>query len=155
MIALAIALSLSPAIGVVSSAYTRDGGEICVDVTEGLVDWGALALRKIGNARIDHPGKPFLRKHTGDYGTALELRVPPTSEIKARSWNVLHGAGVYRMRPDSLRVIVEYNVDDTLNVREAPAFTGEVCGHARPSLLAAFVAPEEFKLLGEAKWGST
>jgi hypothetical protein len=137
----------------VPSAYTRDDDQICVDVPEGLVDWGALARKKAGNARVDHPSKEFLRKHSDDYGPSLELKVVPTAAVTGRLWNVLHETGVYRLQPEWLRVVVEYQVDENLNLREPTAFAGEVCGRGRPSIHAAFVLPENFQLLGEAKWG--
>jgi hypothetical protein len=102
---------------------------------------------------VDHPSKEFLRKHRDDYATALELKIAPTPAVTSRLWNVLHETGVYRLQPEWLRVIVEYHVDEDLNLREPTAFEGEVCGHGKPSIHAAFVLPENFQRLGEAKWG--
>jgi hypothetical protein len=152
MIAFALAVLLATPGEEFSPAYSPYAGEICVDAPEGLVDWGALVRKKLGKARADHPDKVFLRMHTSDYGPELEFRAAPTAAVTARPWNVLHENGSYRLQPESLLVRVGYDVDDDLNLRKPPTFSGEICGRQR-SIHAAFVSPESFQLLGEAKWG--
>jgi len=153
MIAFVTALFLMASSDDVPSAYSRGDGENCVGMPERLVDLGQLARKKAGAGRVDHPSKEFLRKHSNDYASALELKIAPTPAITGRLWNVIHETGVYRLQPEWLRVIVEYQVDEDLNLREPTMFAGEVCGHGKPSIHAAFVLPENFQRLGEAKWG--
>jgi hypothetical protein len=153
MIGFVTALSLMTASVDVPPAYSLGNGQICVDIPEGLVNLGQLARKKAGAARVDHPSKEFLRKHRDDYGTALELKISPTNAVTRMRWNVIHETGVYRLQPEWMRVIVEYQVDEDLNLREPTMFAGEVCGYAKPSIHAAFVLAENFQRLGEAKWG--
>jgi len=150
MIAFALTLFLMTADDAVPHAHTEGPNQICVDIPEGLVDWEALARTKLGDARIDHPSKAFLRKHLGEYGPSVTLNVAPTAAVTARPWNVLHETGVYRLHPGSLQVTVEYP-DERMNLQTS--FSGWLCGHTPSPLNAAFVLSQDFKLLGEAKWG--
>jgi hypothetical protein len=155
MMAMTLAFFLMTARDLVPHAYTVGDNQICVDPPAGMVDWEALARKELGNARVDHPSIAFLRKHTDEYGygTSLELKVAPTAAVTGRLWNILHERGVYRLLPESLRVVVIYDVDKDLTLRGPTAFEGQLCGRGKPSVLAAFVLPQDFRLLGEAKWG--
>ncbi|HEX7186233.1 MAG TPA: hypothetical protein VF756_30690 [Thermoanaerobaculia bacterium] len=123
-------------------AYSR-GGEICFDLPEGLVDWGALGKAALGAEGFDRPSPETLRKYPyfesgGSSNARFEAPVPP--QVSDRVWQVLHENGFQPLRPKVLRGEVIYNVNRSFEVLGPPAATGQACGAgSRDKGKAAFV----------------
>ena len=139
---LGVATTLVRATPQIASAHSQRNGEVCFDLTPGLVDWRALANTALGAHVVSSPGPTLLRENYFETGEVSTLRysvsVPPA--VSGVPWLILHDVGVLAVQPSVLRGEVVYFVDRMFRVKSEPTFSGEACARQEiAGIRAAFV----------------
>lgn len=116
-------------------------GEVCLDLPPGLVDWRALAVQSLGQARFAHPSPDVLRAGLEpEMGNSMSVPfvAPVPASVGDRFWVVLYRGGTAPVIPTVLRGNVTYFFDSTLTLTAEPAAGGVACAPGRTPEAAAF-----------------
>jgi hypothetical protein len=136
---LTLFLLASPAFGgeaYVGPAWLEPEGELCFQLPDGMVDWGALAKEALGPA-LDRPDPDILRQTYFESGGVSRVRfeapVPP--QVATRGWQLLHEDGMSALQPGRLRGEVRYKVDRKHQLLDqGPSnFYGSACASSPPA----------------------